>query len=58
MSHDVYPLGALLTKGVSFVLIYSRETLKSGHLCGKNILKHFYRKPLHLVVIFGLSQGY
>ena len=31
ISHDVYPLPALLTRAVPVGLICSRETLKSGH---------------------------
>ena len=50
MSHDVYPLPALLTRAVPVGLICSRETLKSGHSSGKNILKHFHRTPCHLVM--------
>ena len=50
ISNDVYPLPALLTRAVPVGLICSRETLKSGHSSGKNILKHFHRTPCHLVM--------
>ena len=41
MSHDVYPLPALLTRAVPLGLICSRETLKSGHSSGKRYIETF-----------------
>ena len=44
ISHDVYPLPALLARAVPDELMCSRETLKSAHSSGK---KKNYRTPCH-----------
>ena len=49
MSHDVYPLPALLTRGVPLGLICSRETREAKK--NQNMYyKRFYRTPCHLVM--------
>ena len=48
ISHDLYPLPALLTRAVPVGLICSRETREAKKkTC---ILKPFYRTPFHLVM--------
>ena len=41
ISHDVYPLRALMAREVPVGLICSRETLKSGHSWGKKYIEAF-----------------